>query len=220
MTEREKLILYAVTDRKKDESFDALLEKTEKAILGGVTCVQLREKHCGTDALVEMAKKMKRLCSRYGVPLIVNDDFRAAIKAGADGVHVGMEDAGAREIRKAAGDGFIIGVTAKTTEQARKAEEDGADYLGVGAVFPSPTKRDAVRITPERLREITQSVKIPAVAIGGINLSNVASLSGTGICGVCAVSAIFDSDDTEGAARKLREAAEKMLTASPESAKT
>lgn len=133
---------------------------------GGATMVQLREKKISTEELIREAAGMRELCHRYGVPLIVNDNVEAAIKSGADGVHVGMEDMPVKDIRAMAGKDFIIGATAKTVEQAQEAEAAGADYLGVGAVFPSPTKRNAIRITTEDLRRICDAVSIPVVAIG------------------------------------------------------
>ena len=162
---KNMLKLYAVTDRTWLGG-RSLEEAVEQAILGGVTCVQLREKDMDDDELIEEASKLAEICHRHNVPLIVNDNFIAAMKSGADGVHVGIEDAPVKEIRRIAGENFIIGATAKTVEQAKRAEAEGADYLGVGAVFPSPTKKNALRITPDMLREICSSVKIPAARDG------------------------------------------------------
>ena len=208
--EKQMLRLYAVTDRgwvgKK-----TLYEQIEEALKGGVTIVQLREKNLDTAAFIEEAVKVKELCHRYNVPLIINDNVTVALKSGADGVHVGIEDTPVEEIRKAVPYGFIIGATAKTVEQARSAERQGADYLGVGAVFPSPTKKNAVRITKEQLKEISLSVAIPTVAIGGITLDNVDELSGGGMDGIAVVSAIFAADDIKKAAAELKKKAQAVI---------
>lgn len=204
--ERDMLLLYAVTDRAWTGK-QSLDEQVEEALQGGVTLVQLREKRLSKEQLIEEARRITALCHRYGVPLIVNDDYEAALAAGADGVHVGIEDTPVAAIRARAGKDFIIGATAKTVEQAQRAEREGADYLGVGAVFPSPTKQSAIRITNEQLREICASVTIPAVAIGGITQKNVASLKGSDMAGIAVVSAIFGADDILAAARSLKERA-------------
>ena len=199
---KNMLKLYAVTDRTWLGG-RSLEEAVEQAILGGVTCVQLREKDMDDDELIEEASKLAEICHRHNVPLIVNDNFIAAMKSGADGVHVGIEDAPVKEIRRIAGENFIIGATAKTVEQAKRAEADGADYLGVGAVFPSPTKKNALRITPDMLREICSSVKIPAVAIGGISHDNVREIKDCGQVGIAVVSAVFAAEDIRKAAEEL-----------------
>ena len=204
--ERDMLLLYAVTDRAWTGK-QSLDEQVEEALQGGVTLVQLREKRLSKEQLIEEARRITALCHRYGVPLIVNDDYEAALAAGADGVHVGIEDTPVAAIRARAGKDFIIGATAKTVEQAQRAEREGADYLGVGAVFPSPTKQSAIRITNEQLREICASVTIPAVAIGGITQKNVASLKGSDMAGIAVVSAIFGADNILAATRLLRERA-------------
>ncbi len=201
--EKDRLLLYAVTDRSWTGQ-QSLYEQIEEALKGGVTMVQLREKQLSEDELVAEAIQIKELCHRYEVPLIINDNVDAALKSGADGVHVGIEDAPVSEIRRRAGDDFIIGATAKTTEQAKAAEAAGADYLGVGAVFPSPTKKNAIRITPQDLREICGSVAIPAVAIGGITGDNVSEIKGGGMAGVAVVSAIFAAQDIQKAAAELK----------------
>ena len=150
------------------------------------------------------AKKLKKLCSRYNVPLIINDDLNVALKSGADGVHVGINDISVRDIRQKTSSDFIVGATAKTVEQAQSAMQMGADYLGVGAVFPSPTKPDAVRITKTQFNEIASSVNIPSVAIGGITLENAAELRDTSACGIAVVSALFSANDITDAARQFR----------------
>lgn len=199
---KEHLLLYAVTDRAWVGK-QTLLEQIEDALKGGVTIVQLREKALDEEAFIAEAIEVKELCHRYGVPLIINDNVEVALKSGADGVHVGIEDAPVADIRKRIGRDFIIGATAKTVEQAKLAEESGANYLGVGAVFPSPTKKTAIRITQEQLREICSAVSIPAVAIGGISLDNVSELKGGGMQGIAVVSALFAADDIQAAAAQL-----------------
>ena len=202
----DDLLLYAVTDRGWIGR-QTLLEQIEDALRGGVTMVQLREKELAEEAFVAEAREVKALCHRYGVPLIIDDNVNVALESGADGVHVGIEDAPVAEIRARMGKDFIIGATAKTIEQARAAEAAGADYLGVGAVFPSPTKRNAIRITTEQLRDICASVSIPAVAIGGISLENISALEGGGMRGVAVISAIFGAEDIKEAAQQLKQEA-------------
>ncbi len=208
--EKDMLKLYAITDRGCLRGRD-LTQQVEEAVIGGATCIQLREKNISYEELVREATALKKVCAKYGVPLIVNDDWKAAVESGADGVHVGIEDAPVDEIRRIAGKDFIIGATAKTVEQAQAAEAAGADYLGVGAVFPSPTKTNAVRITPEQLRSICGSVCIPAVAIGGITRDNLDEIAGCGQAGIAVVSAVFAADDVKAAAEELLAAVNKCL---------
>ena len=207
---REQLLLYAVTDRAWTGR-QTLYEQIESALKGGVTMVQLREKGLAEAEFIKEAVRVRELCGRYGVPLIINDSLETALASGADGVHVGLEDLPVAEIRRRAGRDFIIGATAKTVEQAKKAEADGADYLGVGAVFPSPTKKNAIRITVEQLREICGAVSIPAGAIGGIGRENMPQLAGTGISGAALVSAVFSAGDIEAECRLLRKMAEEVV---------
>ena len=208
------LLLYAVTDRSWTGR-QTLYDQIQAALEGGVTMVQLREKRLSTQALVEEAVEIKELCHRYHVPLIINDNVEAAVASGADGVHVGITDTPVAEIRKRAGGSFIIGATAKTVAQAIAAEQAGADYLGVGAVFPSPTKQNAVRITLEQLKQICSAVSIPAVAIGGIGRENVAALAGGGMAGIAVVSAIFAEKNIQNAAAELKEVVRKVVSPWP-----
>ena len=200
----DDLLLYAVTDRAW-VGRQTLLAQIEDALRGGVTMVQLREKTLAAEAFAAEAAEVKALCHRYGVPLLIDDNVDVALESGADGVHVGIEDAPVEEIRARAGKDFIIGATAKTVEQARAAEAAGADYLGVGAVFPSPTKKNAVRITVEQLKAICAAVSIPAVAIGGIDLENISALKGGGMRGVAVISALFGAQDIQRAADQLKQ---------------
>ena len=204
---REALRLYAVTDRAW-VGRQTFLEQIEDALRGGVTIVQLREKHLDEDAFTTQAIQVRTLCRRYGVPLIINDNVDVALRSGADGVHVGMEDTPVAELRRRVGPDFLIGATAKTVDQARAAEDAGADYLGVGAVFPSPTKKNAIRITNEQLRTICTCVSIPTVAIGGIDRGNVLQLRGCGMDGIAVVSALFGAADIRAAAQELKKQAD------------
>ena len=198
------LRLYAVTDQAW-VGRQTLLEQIEDALKGGATIVQLREKNMDEEAFVEEAIAVRNLCCKYNVPLIINDNVDVALKSRADGVHVGIEDTPVEEIRKRVPADFIIGATCKTIGQAKAAEAAGADYIGVGAVFPSSTKTSAVRITNEQLREIVSSVAIPAVAIGGICCENVCEMKGSSVSGVAVVSAIFAAEDIEKATALLKE---------------
>ena len=207
---REQLLLYAVTNRVHAVN-ETLYDQVGKALEGGVTCVQLREKYMADSEFIREAVRLRELCHSFGVPLIINDNVNVALESGADGVHVGQGDRPAAEIRKLAGSDFIIGVTAKTVEQACRAQADGADYIGSGAVFPSPTKQGAIRITKDQLREICGSVQIPAVAIGGVSLDNMKELKGCGMAGFAVVSAVFAAEDIEGTARMMRSEAERLV---------
>ena len=204
---KEDLLLYAVTDRGWLNG-ETLYAQVEKALKGGVTFVQLREKALDEQAFLEEAKEIQKLCAKYHVPFVINDNVEIAAQIGADGVHVGQSDMEAGDVREKLGPDRIIGVSAQTVEQAVRAQERGADYLGVGAVFPTGSKADAVEVSHETVRAITEAVDIPVIAIGGITKDNVSELSGTGICGIAVISAIFAQEDIEGAARVLKERTE------------
>ncbi len=210
--DRKKLLLYAVTDRRWLKE-DTLYRQIEKALKGGVTLLQLREKELDREAFLQEALEVKALCANYRVPFLINDDVDLAVRADADGVHVGQRDEEAGSARKRIGPGKILGVSARTVEQAIQAERSGADYLGVGAVFGTTTKQDAGPVSFETLREICSAVKIPVVAIGGIESGNILRLAGSGVCGAAAVSALFAQPDIEAAARELRGLAERMVQA-------
>jgi len=211
---KDMLLLYAVTDRSWVGE-QTLVQQIEEALKGGVTMVQLREKELDGEQFFQEAVLVRELCHRYQVPLIINDNVDVALKSGADGVHVGIEDTPVAEIRRRVPADFIIGATCKTVDQAKEAQKAGADYMGVGAVFPSPTKTNAIRITNEQLRDICSSVSIPAVAIGGISYDNILELQGSQVSGVAVVSAIFGAEDIRTAAAHLREMA-KVVTAGGE----
>lgn len=206
----EILRVYGVTDASWTGRF-TLLEQVEQALKGGITCIQFRDKQLENDAFLREAKKMKVLCEKYHVPLIINDHVDIAVRCGADGVHVGQKDMEAKEVRKLVGEKMIIGVSARTVEQAIQAEQAGADYLGVGAVFGTSTKMDAEKISLERLKDICQAVKIPVVAIGGVQKDNFPELAGTGVAGAALVSAIFSAQDIEEECRNLRNISEQIV---------
>lgn len=205
------MLLYAVTDRSWVGK-QTLYEQVESALKGGATCVQLREKELDEAAFLEEAVEMKKLCAKYGVPFIINDNVQIAMRCGADGVHVGQSDMAAGNVRKAVGDKMIVGVSAQTVEQALAAQAAGADYLGVGAVFPTSTKSDAMEVSLRTLKDICAAVDIPVTAIGGINKGNMAELSGTGVDGVALVSAIFAAEDIEEECKILKKLSGKMVS--------
>ena len=211
--DKNDLLLYAVTDRSWLPEGETLEEQVEKCLKGGVTCIQLREKHLSEEEFLEEARRMKAVCAKYHVPLLINDNVEIALAVDADGVHVGQSDMEALDVRAKLGPDKIIGVTAKTVEQALLAEKHGADYLGSGAVFGTSTKEDASKMDHKVLKQICQAVQIPVVAIGGITEENVAELAGKGICGVAVVSAIFAKKDIEAATRELKKRTEEMVKA-------
>lgn len=207
---KDMLLLYAVTDRRWTGS-QPLYQQVEAALKGGATLIQLREKDMDEEEFLKEAREIADLCHSYKKALIINDNVKVALKSGADGVHVGQEDMSASDIRKTVPEDFIIGVTAKTKEQAKKAEREGADYLGEGAVFPSSTKENAIRITTETLKEICSSVEIPAVAIGGITMENMSALAGGGMAGMALVSAVFAASDIEGETRRIKKKIQEVI---------
>lgn len=210
--DKKTMLLYAVTDRAWIGK-QSLYEQVESALKGGVTCVQLREKKLDDEAFLNEAIEICALCKRYGVPFFINDNIEVAVKCHADGVHVGQDDMEVSEVRKIVGDDMIIGVSAHSVEEAVKAVKNGADCLGVGAVFATSTKTDACVLSKETLRDICAAVDVPVVAIGGIGKSNISLLSGTGVDGVAIVSAIFGAEDIESECRELRKLSEDMVNA-------
>ncbi len=200
---RALLRLYAVTDRSW-VGIQTLLEQIESSLLGGTTLVQLREKDLSDGEFIQEAISVKRLCDRFGVPLLINDNVNVALHSGADGVHLGQDDLPLQEARKMLGSNKIIGVSTHTVEEAVKAEQGGADYIGVGSVFTTQTKLDANVLSIDYIREICQAVSIPAVAIGGIKEENMDALRDTGVAGIAVVSAIFGQPDIEIATLRLK----------------
>ena len=208
--DKNHMLLYAVTDRAWVGK-QSLCEQVEAALRGGVTCVQLREKELDEAAFLAEAKEISALCRRYGVPFFVNDNVDIAIACGADGVHVGQEDMAAAQVRRRVGDGMMIGVSVHSVEEALEAVRNGADCLGVGAMFSTSTKADASVLPREVLRDICNAVDVPVVAIGGIGKGNLMQLAGTGVGGVALVSAIFGAADIEAECRLLRALSEEMV---------
>lgn len=197
------MILYAVTDRSWLKG-KTLAEEVEEAIIGGATFIQLREKNLNFGDFLNEAIEIRRICNKYKIPFVIDDNVEIALKSGADGVHLGQNDMSISEARNILGNNKIIGATARTVEQAVKAEQEGADYIGSGAVFATSTKSDTVPLSYENLCKICSSVEIPVVAIGGINIANIRNLKGSGISGVAVVSSIFKSDDVRKSARNLK----------------
>lgn len=206
------MLLYAVTDRSWVGK-QSLYEQVESALKGGVTCVQLREKNLDNAAFLNEAIEISALCKRYKVPFFINDNVEIAIKCHADGIHVGQDDMDAAQIRRIVGDDMIIGVSVHSVKEALEAVKNGADCLGVGAVFPTSTKTDVNVLPKETLRDICSAVNIPIVAIGGINKSNISRLAGIGVDGVALVSAIFAADDIENECKLLRKLSEETVNA-------
>lgn len=201
--------LYLCTDSGL-MSCDTVEESVERAILGGVSVVQLREKTASSRELFELAKRVKAVTDKHGVPLIINDRLDICLAVNAAGVHLGQSDLPCAEARRILGADKIIGVSAATPEEAAKAQKDGADYLGVGAVFATSTKTNTRPVTPETIRAIRGAVTIPFVVIGGVNAGNIGQLYGLGINGAAVISAIISQQDITSAAREMRQAAEKL----------
>ncbi|MBE6907144.1 MAG: thiamine phosphate synthase [Ruminococcaceae bacterium] len=210
--DRNSLLLYAITDRTWLNG-KSLAGEVEKVLQAGATFLQLREKDLDKEHFLREVKEIKKLTDWYHVPFVINDDVEVAIACGADGVHVGQSDMQAQDIRQLLGPDKIIGVSSRTVEQARIAKESGADYVGVGAVFGTTTKKDANQVTFEELREICASVEIPVVAIGGINETNLMQLKGSGIDGISVISAIFAKPDAAAATKNLLALAKAMKEA-------
>lgn len=199
--------LYFITDS-TGFSEEEFLARVRSALEGGVTILQLREKNRTTREYIDLAAKVHEITKDYNVPLIIDDRVDVMLATGAEGVHVGAEDMPVATARKLIGKEKILGATAKTVEAARKAYEDGADYLGVGAIYPTTTKVKTVLTSTDTLRDITKAVPIPVNAIGGLNKDNLDVLKGIDIKGVCAVSAIMKADSPKEAARSLLNAFE------------
>ena len=210
--DKKAMILYAVTDRAW-VGRQSLYEQVESALKGGATCVQLREKELDDEMFLTEAMELADLCRRYNVPFFINDNVDIAIKCQADGIHVGQEDMQAAQVRQKVGEDMIIGVSVHSVEEALEAVKNGADCLGVGAVFSTSTKTDVDVLPKEVLSDICAAVDIPVVAIGGINKTNIKDLSGTGVDGVALVSAIFAAEDIETECKALRKLSEEMVKA-------
>ena len=208
--DKKDLLLYAVTDRHWLNG-RTLYEVVKESLDGGATFIQLREKDLDEESFLEEAYELKKLCAEYHVPFVINDNVDIALKMDADGVHVGQSDMEAGDVREKLGPDKIIGVSAQTVEQAILAEQRGADYLGVGAVFPTGSKDDADDVSHETLKAICEAVSIPVIAIGGITVDNTKELAGTGICGIAVISAIYAQPDIPEATKKLRAVTEQTV---------
>lgn len=208
--DKKDLLLYGVTDRKWLDG-RKLVDDVEKSLKGGVTILQLREKHLDDEEFLKEALEIKKICEKYKVPFIVNDNVEIAIKSNAHGIHVGQKDMVAKDVRKLIGENKILGVSAQTVEQALLAEKMGADYLGVGAIFSTDSKSDAESVDISTLKEICERVKIPVVAIGGIGKENVSLLENSGIVGVAVISAIYGENNIEVATTQLKDIVKKVV---------
>lgn len=208
--DKKMMLLYAVTDRAWTGTM-SLYEQVEAALKNGVTCVQLREKELDEETFLQEAVEIGALCRKYQVPFIINDNVDIAVKCGADGVHVGQDDMMASDVRRRVGDRMIIGVSAHNVKEAVEAVKNGADYLGVGAVFNTSTKTNVSNMSAETLREICDAVNVPVVAIGGISADNIQKLKGSGVDGVAVVSAIFAAEDPGMVAAELLVLASDMV---------
>lgn len=200
---RKSMLLYAVTDQSWLKDGETLLDVVKEVLKNGATFLQIREKDLGEADFETEAKKLQDICKDYHVPYVVNDNVEIAIKIGADGVHVGQSDIKGRDIRALIGSDKILGISAGTVEEAIAAELAGADYIGVGAVFGTSTKKNARNMSMDRLKEIVEAVDIPVVAIGGINASNISELAGSKVDGVAVVSAIFAAEHPGEATKDL-----------------
>ena len=208
---RKSMLLYAVTDQMWLKEGEKLADVVEAVLQNGATFLQIREKDLAEDAFEAEAERLKTLCAQHGVPFVVNDSVEIALQCDADGVHVGQSDIRGRDIRSIIGPNKILGISAGTVEEAVAAEKAGADYIGVGAVFPTGTKKNATPMTIELLKEIVSAVSIPVVAIGGIGAGNILQLRGSGVDGVAVVSAIFAAEDPGKATADLLRLAKEMV---------
>ena len=199
---KQDMRLYVITDRTWLNG-RCLADLVEQSIQAGATFIQLREKNLSFSEFVKTAVEVKAVTDRYGIPFIINDDAEVALEADADGVHIGQGDEGIQTVREKLGSHKIIGLSAHTVEEAIKAEEMGADYIGVGTVFNTSTKSDATPVSFDTLKSICSRVRIPVVAIGGINKNNILKLSGSGADGVAVISAIFAQPDIGMATKEL-----------------
>lgn len=205
------MLLYAVTDRSWVNG-RTLEEQVEAAIKGGATCIQLREKELSYNEFLKEAIKIKRITDKYNVPFFINDQVKVAIACDADGIHIGQGDLPIITARNMIGPKKILGVSAHTIEEAIMAEQEGADYLGVGAVYSTSTKLNVNTVSMDTIKEICKTISIPVVAIGGINERNILQLSGSGVDGVAVVSAVFAADDIIQASQKILALSKQMVS--------
>ena len=208
--DKSALTLYAITNFNFYDSEISITDKLEKAIKGGVTCIQLREKSLPHEQFPIRALLIRKICKKSNIPFIVNDNLKIAIESNANGIHIGQGDLNISEARKLIGN-KILGVSVQTPDQAVEAEKYGADYLGVGAIFSTQTKKEASIVSIDTLKKISHDVSIPVVAIGGLNLKNIEKLKNSGISGIAMSSAIFSSNDIETQTRNLFNLSKKLI---------
>ena len=207
---KESLKLYVITDRSWIGN-RSMPEEVEKTLKSGATCLQIREKNISYDEYVSKSIELRKICNKYNVPFIVNDNIEVALASGADGVHVGQKDILNKNVRSIIGSDKILGISANSIELAIAAEKAGADYIGVGSIQLSPTKGESKILSTEYVNEICNSVSIPVVAIGGINEQNILRLKGIGIAGVVVISAVFGKEDVAEATYKLRKLVDEYI---------
>ena len=207
---KKMLQLYAITDRHWVGKL-TLLEQIELVLKNGATCLQLREKHLSKEDFILEALEVKKLCNKYNVPLIINDNVDIAIEVGADGVHIGQEDLNAHKTREKVGKNMIVGVSAHNVKEAQEALKNGADYVGIGASFVTTTKDNEIPMSEQTMKDICKYSNIPTVAIGGINLQNAMQLKNRGIDGIAVISALFGAEDIAKATKELKEISYKLV---------
>ena len=207
---KESLKLYVITDRSWI-GYRSMSEEVEKTLKAGATCLQIREKNISYDEYVSKSIELRKICNKYNVPFIVNDNIEVALASGADGVHVGQNDILNKNVRSIIGSDKILGISVNSIELAIAAEKAGADYIGVGSIQLSPTKGESKILSTEYVNEICNSVSIPVVAIGGINEQNIPILKGIGIAGVAVISAVFGKEDVAEATYKLRKLVDEYI---------
>jgi thiamine-phosphate pyrophosphorylase len=210
MKNSKDYLLYLVSDSRFEGS-KSMYDQIEDAIKNGVTMLQFRDKSLNDEEFLKMAIKLRELTKKYNVPFIINDKVDLAIRCGADGVHIGRSDMSIKEAREKLGEEIFIGTSVATVDEALKAQGQGANYVGVGAMFGTTTKSDTRSVTADTLKDICTAINIPAVAIGGVNELNVGTLSGTGVSGVAVVSAILGKSDIVSATRELRKTCEELF---------
>lgn len=208
--DKNVLTLYAVTNFNFSDNEISITDKITQIINGGVTCVQLREKNLPYEKFLKRALLIRKICKKRNITFIVNDNIKIAIESDADGIHIGQDDLNILEARKLIGN-KILGISVQTPDQAIEAEKFGADYLGVGAIFSTKTKKDASIISVSTLKKISHDVSIPVVAIGGLNLTNIEKLKNSRMSGIAVSSAIFSSNDIENKTKDLLNLSKKIV---------
>ncbi|MDU7330183.1 MAG: thiamine phosphate synthase [Finegoldia magna] len=211
MREKLNLSLYLVTDRTNVKDEEVFLTKIEDSLKGGVTLVQLREKNISTREYIDLAKKVKVICDKFDVPLLIDDRIDVCLASKCAGVHLGDEDMEIKDARRILGDNYIIGATAKSVARAVQCEKEGADYLGVGAIYPTKTHVKTKITSVETLRDINNSISIKTVAIGGLNEDNIDVLKNSGASGIAVVRALMNDDIPQEKAHRLLEKSKQVL---------